>query len=322
MNITEIMQTKKWKGLMGFVYGWGAAIVMIGALFKLQHWPHSGIWLTVGLTAEALIFFLSAFEPSVELPDWGRVYPELREDYVSFDDDIPSGNAFADLLDKSEITPELLSKVGKSLSDLSNTASGLTDITTATVATDVYVKNLNAASESMGTLSEINNKANESINESVEGFVGAYKATTESLSHSGRLLADELSTSGKKLSEELVSSGELLSKSYREVSEHLIEGFKSLDSNSKDYDKGLGNLNKNLSALNAAYELQLKSTETHNAINEKYASDVEALDKVLGESLKLATRYKDEAQKLNENLEALNSVYGNMLGAMSYKNRK
>lgn len=71
------MQGKKWKSFMGKLYGFGAAIVIIGALFKIQHWPFAGVMLTVGLGTEAIIFFFSAFEKPHEDPDWSLVYPEL-----------------------------------------------------------------------------------------------------------------------------------------------------------------------------------------------------------------------------------------------------
>ena len=104
---------------MGYVYGWGASLVLIGALFKLQHWNHAGIMLTIGLMTEAFIFFLSAFEPPLEIPDWTRVYPELQEDYEFVEQTEDSQNAlkssFDSILNSTNITPELLAKVGKSL---------------------------------------------------------------------------------------------------------------------------------------------------------------------------------------------------------------
>ena len=62
---------------MAKLYGWGAAVVILGALFKIQHWPGAGIMLTIGLLTEAFIFFFSAFEKPHEEPDWSLVYPEL-----------------------------------------------------------------------------------------------------------------------------------------------------------------------------------------------------------------------------------------------------
>ncbi|MFW6389254.1 MAG: gliding motility protein GldL, partial [Marinilabiliaceae bacterium] len=62
---------------MAKVYGWGAALVLLGALFKIQHYPGAGLMLLVGMGTEVVIFFLSAFEPPHEMPDWSIVYPEL-----------------------------------------------------------------------------------------------------------------------------------------------------------------------------------------------------------------------------------------------------
>jgi gliding motility-associated protein GldL len=76
-NISEIVQGKKWKNFMKYLYGWGASVVLLGALFKLQHWPGAGEMLTVGMTVEVIIFFFSAFEPIHEEVDWTLVYPEL-----------------------------------------------------------------------------------------------------------------------------------------------------------------------------------------------------------------------------------------------------
>ncbi|NLF43778.1 MAG: gliding motility protein GldL, partial [Bacteroidales bacterium] len=62
---------------MAKLYGWGAAVVIVGALFKIEHFPGASIMLIVGLGIEALIFFFSAFEPPHAEPDWTLVYPEL-----------------------------------------------------------------------------------------------------------------------------------------------------------------------------------------------------------------------------------------------------
>ena len=69
--------TKKWKLFMAKLYGIGAAVVIMGALFKIMHWPFAGPMLVVGLSVEAVIFFFSAFEPLHEDPKWELVYPEL-----------------------------------------------------------------------------------------------------------------------------------------------------------------------------------------------------------------------------------------------------
>ncbi len=67
--------------VMPKVYGIGAAVVIIGAMFKILNWPGANLMIGAGLTTEAMIFFLSAFEPKTTEHDWTRVYPELDGDY-------------------------------------------------------------------------------------------------------------------------------------------------------------------------------------------------------------------------------------------------
>jgi gliding motility-associated protein GldL len=69
------------KVVMPKVYGIGAAVVIAGAMFKLLNWPGGALMLGLGLTTEAIIFILSAFEPQHEEVDWTRVYPELNANY-------------------------------------------------------------------------------------------------------------------------------------------------------------------------------------------------------------------------------------------------
>lgn len=76
-----LTQTKGYKTFMGYVYGFGASIVMIGAYFKLTHIPGADFMLGLGLGVEALIFFLSAFEPQHLDYQWDNVFVELEEDW-------------------------------------------------------------------------------------------------------------------------------------------------------------------------------------------------------------------------------------------------
>ncbi len=65
------------KKMFNMAYALGAAVVILGALFKIAHYPGGTIMLTVGMVVEALVFALSAFEPVEEDLDWAKVYPEL-----------------------------------------------------------------------------------------------------------------------------------------------------------------------------------------------------------------------------------------------------
>ena len=68
---------KRFKNFMSKLYGWGAAVVIMGALFKIIHLPGADLMLIIGLTTEAVIFFISAFESPSKDYDWSLVYPEL-----------------------------------------------------------------------------------------------------------------------------------------------------------------------------------------------------------------------------------------------------
>jgi gliding motility-associated protein GldL len=325
MNIGEILKSKRWKVLMGYVYGWGAALVLIGALFKLQHWNHSGIMLTIGLLTEAFIFFLSAFEPPLEQPDWAKVYPELNEDFELLEpvDEVKSsvkGNLDS-ILNSTSITPELLSKLGKSLIDLSNTASGISEISSATLATDVYVRNLNSASESMYAFSETNVQANNMLTQSVGELTTTYSSTAQRISETGEGMLLKLNDSSVKFTRQLDESGAKLVDSYQKLSGSIEKGFKDLDTNSSNYGENLHKLNKNIESLNGSYEKQLKGTSEQIQASTKFFEDLNQMNQIIVSSAQEMKKYKENAEKLNEHLESLNSVYGNMLGAMNYKKK-
>jgi len=325
MNIGEILKTKRWKVLMGYVYGWGASLVLIGALFKLQHWNHSGIMLTIGLMTEAFIFFLSAFEPPLEIPDWTRVYPELQEDYELLEpaEDVKSlaKGGLDSFFDSTNITPELLSKVSKSLVDLSNTASGISDISTATLATDIYVKNLNSASESVMAFSEMNTKANNTLNNSLGELINSYSNTAQKISETGDNMLSKLNESSVKFVRQIDESGNKLSESYSRFSGAMEKGIKDLEVNSVGYSENLNKLNKNIESLNQNYEKQLKGTSEQFHASAKFFEELNQMNQIIATSAQEMKKYKENAEKLNAHLEALNSVYGNMLGAMNYKKK-
>jgi len=308
---------------MGYVYGWGASVVMLGALFKLQHWEYSGLFLTIGLITEALIFFLSAFEPPLEMPDWGKVYPELREEYEMMDmDELNQNNSkggFNQLLASSDLSPELLDKVGKSLSELSAAARGISDISSATLATDMYVKNLSSASESMNSLAEINKRANDSINESVNKLVDSYTAASQQFSETGKGTIDTLQKGSEEFSAQLSETGKKIAETVNGATVTFSNEIKNIGEGSKQYYNNLEKLNQNISALNENFENQLQGTKSQFEASHKFTKDLSQMNEILSSSVSELEKYKENAEKLNKNLEALNTIYGNMLGAMSYK---
>lgn len=306
MSFSEFFVSKGWKKFMGFIYGWGAAIVMVGALFKIEHLPGATVMLTVGLLTEALIFFLSAFEPPHVEYDWGLVYPELDgiEENLNVLDKkaaISSKKSalekFDAMIENAEITPELFEKLGHGLQNLSNTAEKLQDVSDATVATNNYVANFEKASEK------------------VSSFADAYGSSAERLN----VEADKLARTYEKSASVVGDSGEQLASTYNRLIENMNKELEMSTGGGKTYNEQLSIMNKNLTALNAVYELQLQGTNQHiEAAKAMYTGLDEILDN-MKQSAEDTRKYREEISKLSHNLAAMNTIYGNMLSAMNFK---
>ena len=100
---------------------------------------------------------------------------------------------------------------------------------------------------------------------------------------------------------------------------NMAESFSVIEAGGKSYQQQLESLNKNLSALNAVYELQRKDANDHIKESETLYKGVQNMIKDLSDSAVDAKTYRDHIAKLNNNLAALNNVYGNMLAAMNVK---
>ena len=148
---------KRFKNFMSKLYGWGAAVVIMGALFKIIHLPGADAMLIIGLTTEAVIFFISAFESPAKDYDWSLVYPELTT--YELDGEKGRRGTVTQELDKmmeeAKIGPELLTSLGDGMRKLSDTASSLNSATDAAGATSAYSEQLNSAAKNMEALNAL-----------------------------------------------------------------------------------------------------------------------------------------------------------------------
>jgi gliding motility-associated protein GldL len=100
---------------------------------------------------------------------------------------------------------------------------------------------------------------------------------------------------------------------------NIADSLSVIELGGKSYQQQLESLNKNLSALNAAYELQIKGAGDHVKESESLYKGIQGLMKDLTESAGDTKKYREQITRLNDNLSALNNVYGNMLAAMNVK---
>lgn len=122
-------QSKSGKKLMNMVYGLGAAVVIIGALFKIMHWPYGNLMLIIGLVTEAGVFAVSAFEKVDDDLDWSLVYPELAGGAAfGGKGESPEGllsKKLDQMLKDARIDGELITSLSTSISSLEEAAKGM-----------------------------------------------------------------------------------------------------------------------------------------------------------------------------------------------------
>lgn len=256
MGLASFTQSKGFKNLMAKLYGIGASIVIVGALFKIQHWEGAGAMLTVGLLTEAVIFFFSAFEPPHEDVDWSLVYPELAGMHEPGADKHkkkkidPVAQELDRLLTENKIGPELIQSLGAGMKTLGENTAKLSDLSSATVATDSYVKNVESATKSVGSLAGAYEKATQAMN-SLSTSSDDVKVYSNQVSNAGKNLAAlnaiyelQLQDSNKHLKE--------TSKFYDGINELMGNLNASLEDTRK-YKDEVSKLAKNLSSLNTVY---------------------------------------------------------------------
>lgn len=300
----DFVQTEGWKNFMAKLYGWGASMVIIGALFKLQHWPGAGPMLVVGMGIEAIIFFFSAFEPVHEEYDWKLVFPELaikdeealerireerkREKELKFGAAAPSGNGGSVNIPNLNINidQDSINKVNQGLGSLAEAASKIADMTTITLAVDELSGKLQQASagvdgfncqvgasgkllsESVGTLSGSFVQGVDMVKQAGDALVGGVKQATESLSQS-------LKESASSMTSHFERAGSTIETSIKESSKELS-----------------GKISQSADILSGSFE----------KISRQVVADMEALKAGNGNQQK-------NLELLNKNLATLNSIY-------------
>jgi gliding motility-associated protein GldL len=164
----SFFESKKWKKTMNFIYGFGAAIVIVGALFKILHLPGANAMLSVGLLTEAGIFAISAFEPVHSEPDWTLVYPELAGgEPTQRKSSNSNGNSVSQQLDsmlsQAKIGPELIESLGTGLTSLSTNVKEMANLSNAVVATNEYAESATKAAHNMNNIAESSTVVSDSL---------------------------------------------------------------------------------------------------------------------------------------------------------------
>ncbi len=282
--INNLVRSKGYKTFMAYLYGWGASVVIVGALFKIMHWPFANEMLIAGMSTEGIIFFLSAFEPPHKEWDWSLVYPELAgmvdeaaldAGEVEYDEngnpiekapvsDDPLTAKLDKMLEDAHITPELIDRLGQGMQNLADSANSMNNMASVTAATDKFVSNLDGVANQAGRL--------------LESMQGAPEA---------------IST---------------LSTIYQETAQSL--------SGEVSYAEEMKKMSASLSSINAMYEMQINNASTQMTLNKEFEEKMGTMLANFSDSADGIKKYKEQVDALTRKVAELNNVYGNMLAAM------
>ena len=282
------------KRVVACVYSLGASVVIVGALFKIMHFPGAGPMLVVGMGVEALLFAIGCLDKPHPEYHWEGVFPQLLGHgtdpaLLAELENAPrptllgAGEGSGSSAQVPALSEKELDSLKKGINDLAKTATQLSELgAVATASTQLTAKLETAAA-------------------AAEQFVAAGKA--------------------------IGASSEALSGAYAEVTADM----KNVAAGTKAYEGQVKSISAQLNSLNAVYELQLKTlqaqVEVYKAQSEKVAgstAQVEALTasvKAMTETAQAAHKnheaYAVGAKQLAGQVAELNKVYGNMLNALS-----
>ncbi|OYQ36894.1 gliding motility protein GldL [Flavobacterium cyanobacteriorum] len=205
------------KKVMNFAYGMGAAVVIIGALFKLMHWPGASIMLIVGLSTEALIFGLSAFDPVEKELDWSLVYPELaggdakKKEAKKEDPKEAQGllsQKLDNLLKEAKIDGELMSSLGNSIRNFESAAKGISPTVDSIASQKKYSEEMSMAAAQMESLNSLykvqlesasrNAEANKEIAENAARLKEQMAVMTQNIASLNNVYGGMLSAMGNR----------------------------------------------------------------------------------------------------------------------------
>ncbi|MCY7351305.1 MAG: gliding motility protein GldL [Cytophagaceae bacterium] len=251
--------------ILPVMYSVGAAIVILGALFKIQHYDGADTMLNVGMITESFIFLMFALQTFVQRNDtgyaWERVYPELAEDYKG---ELPTRSTsnlgltakMDDMIANAKITPDVFNNLGTGLRSLTDTVGKIGQITDATVATTEYAKNVRAAS---GSLVEMNK---------------SYGTTVSALSEmaNASLDAKEYRTRLQEVTKKMGALNAVYELELQDTNKHLkamnafygnlslaMENMASASKDTQQFKNELSKLTNNLTSLNNVYGSMLSA---------------------------------------------------------------
>lgn len=243
------LKSHRSKIVMNFIYGAAAAVVIVGALFKILHWPFANEMLIIGMFTEAFVFLISAFDAPADDYEWERVYPALADDdFVPEEGTAALDTSWTNSL--SQLDGSVFGELSTTLSGLNSNVSKLSSVTDAAGATDEYTSKIRAASSKIDSL-------NQSYSVAVDSMSGFADAATDAKAYHEQV--QHITTNLKQLNsiyELELQDAQTHLKSLNQFYGSLSEAMSSMSDAAKDaesYKEGMKSLTNNLQKLNRVY---------------------------------------------------------------------
>ena len=297
------------KRIVGVVYSIGASVVIVGALFKIMHWPGASIVLVSGMITEAFLFVIGALDKPHPEFNWSNVFPQLLE----------FGTDPAILEKKAAQARPTLLGAGVEGGEIPVIGGGAA-VTSTGVQTPTAVSAAHVPALSDKDLESLQN-----------GIADLAKTATQ-LSELGKVatattqLTTKMEAAGTAAEQFAASQNGLLS-----VSNQLSEAYKAAETHmqgaadtTKAFAANMQNVGAQLSTLNSIYELQINAlkeqvdiVKAQNSTLGEVSSHLQAMNAHATEAEKRQEAYAAGSKKLAAQVADLNAIYGNMLNALA-----
>jgi gliding motility-associated protein GldL len=246
--MASFLHSKGWKKTIAKLYGLGAALVIIGALFKLEHWSGATYMLSVGMLTEFVIFLFSAFDPLPKEYDWENVYPELLVEGGGGSG--KGGKAKAGAPGNLNIDPSMADGLKDSVGKFTNAVNSLNALTTIANASNTFVGGVEQAAGNMAAL-----------NQSMNDLNTAYRYAAQTVNTGGQQTHANVETLNKHLAA-VNASYELYIQEHQQYaasSRQLVGAMNQSAQQSQQFTTQMGQLTTNIGELNNIYGSMLSA---------------------------------------------------------------
>ncbi len=297
------------KTAVNAIYSVGASVVIIGALFKIMHWPGAGAVLTVGMCTESFLFFLSVFDKVHVEYKWDNIFPALLSKepapITSFgQENVADAHPNRILTSESPVQQVSVVSGGKA-----GGAQNLPSIAEEDVKLlEEGIKNIGSTAKQLASIGKVADSTSDlTTNMSLASQAAAQFAGSQS---NLAAASDGLGQAYQNIINDMVNTGSNFNSRLGQAYDAIVNDMKNAAANTQTYGSNMQALNTQMASLNSAYELQLQNINN-------IAAEINKLQQATATTAAAAQKYTEGTEKLAAQIADLNKVYGGMLNALN-----